>query len=421
MDINRADGSVRIIKGYKKKAPGADAKKYSAKLSADRLPARVDLRPYLTQVEDQGGTNSCVANAVAGAFEYLVKRQEAENAYDVSRLFIYYNARAQESDEVDDEGTSIDAAINGVNGNGACSEESWPFDEERVNEEPSEEAFEEAEGVEISGSELVPTILEEWKKCLAEGNPIVFGLSLFESFDRHRRKGYVPKPSNKEVSRADHSGHAMLCVGYSDPDNMFIVRNSWGESWGDAGYCYIPYDYLMNAKFNDGDSWIIRQVEDLEIDEELWGDGTPLFEEVTSDLEEMTEEEYEDFLNELGDFALEYRLTQLFLYGASYDDDLSDEELSAAANILQGIFDRMDSTYSVNKVLRYALKDSDNEELAVETAEIFGEYLLPTTLASIVDNLEEISEADGDLSADEEDFVSYLIEEWELDEDEPQE
>jgi C1A family cysteine protease len=46
----------------------------------------------------------------------------------------------------------------------------------------------------------------------------------------------------------------MLCVGYSDPDRVFIVRNSWGSDWGDKGYCYIPYDYLMSEKYNDGDS-----------------------------------------------------------------------------------------------------------------------------------------------------------------------
>jgi hypothetical protein len=55
---------------------------------AERIPAKVDLRPLMTPVEAQGDTQSCVANAVAGAYEYLQKRHLGEEGYDVSRLFV---------------------------------------------------------------------------------------------------------------------------------------------------------------------------------------------------------------------------------------------------------------------------------------------------------------------------------------------
>jgi C1A family cysteine protease len=41
--------------------------------------------------------------------------------------------------------------------------------------------------------------------------------------------------------------HAVLVVGYIDGgtlDEHFIIRNSWGQSWGDAGYGYLPYSYV---------------------------------------------------------------------------------------------------------------------------------------------------------------------------------
>ena len=66
----------------------------------------------------------------------------------------------------------------------------------------------------------MPTDLMAWKQALAEGNPIVFGLRLYKSFDRHRTKGLVPQPTPSETSRASHSGHAMLAVGYSDVDRV---------------------------------------------------------------------------------------------------------------------------------------------------------------------------------------------------------
>ncbi len=60
------------------------------------LPEKVDLRPYMTEVEDQSNSNSCCANAVAGAYEYLCKRKAMEtgdSVGDISRLFIYYVGR----------------------------------------------------------------------------------------------------------------------------------------------------------------------------------------------------------------------------------------------------------------------------------------------------------------------------------------
>ena len=67
-----------------------------------------------------------------------------------------------------------------------------------------------------------------------------FGISLFQSFDQHKRPGVVPMPSARESSRESHGGHAMLCVGYSDPDKLFIVRNSWGRTGGSRATATSP-------------------------------------------------------------------------------------------------------------------------------------------------------------------------------------
>src|SRR4051794_26790972 len=270
--IRRADGSERVISGYKAK-PRLGAKKFKPThlQSHEELPPSVDLRPGLTPVENQGDTNSCVANAVAGAYEFLAKQHTGDD-YDVSRMFIYYNARSLESDAVEDEGTSISDAIDSLKKFGAPAERTWPFEQRHVNKKPGRSAYEEAAGFLVENFEEVPTELEIWKHCLAEGRPIIFGLTLFNSFDNARR-GKVPEPTSKEKQRGEHGKHAMLCVGYSDADELFIIRNSWGEDWGDAGYCYIPYDYVMNEEFNSGDSWVIRRLEGPEEhDRSTWGD-----------------------------------------------------------------------------------------------------------------------------------------------------
>ena len=55
-------------------------------------------------------------------------------------------------------------------------------------------------------------------------------------------------------------GHAVLAVGYDDATSRFIVRNSWGDGWGLAGYFTIPYDYLTNPDLAC-DFWAIKLIE----------------------------------------------------------------------------------------------------------------------------------------------------------------
>jgi Papain family cysteine protease len=185
--FTQADGSSRSVKGYRYAAPKAASKRYVGGSSVSRLPAKVDLRNFMTPVEQQGGTYSCAANATAGAYEYLIKRHLGQEAYDVSRLFIYYNARAvDDPNNIEDEGSFLQSVIESLQQHGACSEETWPFEEGMVNDEPSEEAYEEAKQFLIEENELVPTDLNAWKTALAEGNPIIFGVKLFGSFDKHK-------------------------------------------------------------------------------------------------------------------------------------------------------------------------------------------------------------------------------------------
>ena len=50
------------------------------------------------------------------------------------------------------------------------------------------------------------------------------------------------------------------CVGYDDFKKWFITMNSWGKSWGDKGFFYIPYDYLTNPNLAS-DFWVIQIIE----------------------------------------------------------------------------------------------------------------------------------------------------------------
>jgi uncharacterized tellurite resistance protein B-like protein len=414
--INRADGSSRKVSGYRYAAPKAGTKTWTSSASSTaRVPRKVDLRPFMTEVENQGETNSCAANAVAGAYEYLVKRHLGEESYDVSRMFIYYNGRAVDGCENEDEGSVIGSLIESLKEHGACSEETWPFEKDLVNEKPSDEAYEEAAQFPIEDTAVVPTRVDAWKSVLAEGYPIIFGISLFRSFDKHRKPGLVPMPSPRESSRESHGGHAMLAVGYSDADRVFIVRNSWGTEWGDEGYCYIPYDYLLNPRFNNGDSWIIRQVDAVAASEGWSEDEESVLPELDSEFAAMSEEAFQALHDACGDIPFESRLAQLFLVIANADGDVSDEELAALGAQLEDTFERIGSELDPQRVLRYAARKVEDEDLLNETVAIFGEHLSQAMLASLVSKAQEIAGSD-ELGEDEEDLLAQLVEEWQIEE-----
>jgi len=57
-----------------------------------------------------------------------------------------------------------------------------------------------------------------------------------------------------------------LIVGYCDRAQVFIVRNSWGAHWGDAGYCYMPYRYVTNPNWTHT-CWAVRTSADVTFEE----------------------------------------------------------------------------------------------------------------------------------------------------------
>ena len=51
-------------------------------------------------------------------------------------------------------------------------------------------------------------------------------------------------------SNTVRGGHAICIVGYRT-DGRFIVRNSWGTSWGDGGFAYLKPSYIQAAFFDE--------------------------------------------------------------------------------------------------------------------------------------------------------------------------
>lgn len=416
--VDRNTGEWKAIKGCQTSETEITGSGiYSAeRFAEDELPAQVDLRPFMTPVENQASANSCTANAVVGGYEYIINR--VGEPADLSRLFVYYNARLLGleyfgGDTVKDQGSSITLALKMLEDQGVCYESTWPYhvksngQVQAINEEPDEEAYDEASQLldlphfQWETPEQIPLDLYTMKHCLAEGYPFVFGLALFGSFDQAGAKGRVPMPDlASDAGRESHGRHAMLCVGYKDAAQMFIVRNSWGEDWGDGGYCYIPYEYMTNPDLCF-DCWKIKGTTDIDLSEEVWHDD----EDFEDDFYEEVEIPDSCYLEDVEAIAV------LCLCGAQVDG-VSEEE----AELLVSLYEE----YEIDA-------DALAEKIAT-LVELGGYHLLYNAAVQVVlaeDCVQDAFEmtvafaaADEVLSDEEYQYWAQLATDLEIDEDE---
>lgn len=218
-----------------------------------KLPSKVDLRSLDSPIENQGQLGSCTANALAGHLQFL--EVASKKTYkDLSRLFIYYNERAIEGTIGFDSGAQIRDGIKVLAKYGVCPETSWPYDISKFTRKPTATCYKDGLHRRITSYHRLQT-LGEMLACLAEGFPFVFGFTVYESFETLKvaQTGIVPMPKKSERALG---GHAVMAAGYDQKQKHFIVRNSWGPQWGQAGYFTMPYAYLEALA---SDFWTIRQ------------------------------------------------------------------------------------------------------------------------------------------------------------------
>jgi len=222
----------------------------------------VDLRPHCPPIIDQGTLGSCTACAIGAAYHFDELKECEKHCFPPSRLFIYYNERKMENTISEDNGAEIRNGIKSINLDGICPESMWEYDINKFAVEPPKEAYDSATKHKCLQYKRVPQLLSQMKQCLIEGFPFVFGMQIYSSFesDAVAKTGIVPLPHPRD---GHVGGHAVVCVGFNDKKSHFIIRNSWGEGWGDKGYFYLPYSFMANTSLVS-DIWTVRQVVDTE-------------------------------------------------------------------------------------------------------------------------------------------------------------
>jgi C1A family cysteine protease len=231
------------------------------------LPAAVDLRQWCSPVEDQGNLGSCTAHAGAGIIEYY-ERKAFGRHLEASRLFLYKVTRNLMKMK-GDTGGFLRTTMGAMLLFGAPPEEYWPYtDEENAfDREPPAFCYAFAQNFQTikyfrhdPPGAKPEEVLTQLKTYLSKGHPAMFGFTVYNSIEQAEKTGRIPLPLPKERIEG---GHAIAVVGYDDKMKIknhygktettgaLLIRNSWGKAWGEEGYGWLPYDYVLTGLAED--------------------------------------------------------------------------------------------------------------------------------------------------------------------------
>ena len=257
---------MAVVRYYGAKPDKPDDRDYRKKYQEHEIPSmwthpNVDLSVYVKHVYDQEKLQSCTANALCAAYGLdLVKQSQTTTGgyFNPSRLFLYYNTRKREGTQSKNIGTSIRDAVKSMNREGVCKESDWPYIIRRFKEKPPRSCYDAATGNNLCKYERLDQDIDQFRACLKDNCPFVFGFKVYRSFD-DTKNGYMPMPSARELRQGPDGRHAVVAVGYDDfgtqargyspSGRYFKVLNSWGPRWGDNGYFYMPYEFISNSSF----------------------------------------------------------------------------------------------------------------------------------------------------------------------------
>jgi C1A family cysteine protease len=247
------------------------AKTAVGKLKAKKAPPKADLREWCSPIEDQGQLGSCTAHAGVGMLEYFERKLNGKHL-DASRRFLYKVTRALGQLE-GDSGAFLRTTIGAMVLFGVPPEDYWAYSEAEFDEDPPAFCYAFAQNYQaVKYYRLDPPgadrteVLASIKSHLASQLPAMFGFTVYGSIAEAGDDGKIPFPATGDKVEG---GHAVMAVGYDDALEIanrdgktrgaIAIRNSWSTAWGEHGYGWLPYDYVLEGLADDW--WVLIENE----------------------------------------------------------------------------------------------------------------------------------------------------------------
>jgi papain like protease len=183
------------------------------------IPPTLSLIGDLLPVRDQGDTEECVAFAMSCIKEYLERKNVS--CY-FSPQFIY-DRRSNKGAS----GMFPADAMNIVKTYGLVYDRDYPLVLTGTGTPIANISY--ASSFRIASYASIVDA-DTLKQTLANQGPCLITLPVFN----YSSTFWKPRLGDKEIG-----GHGLAVVGYTA--SAFILRNSWGSSWGNNGYCYLPF------------------------------------------------------------------------------------------------------------------------------------------------------------------------------------
>jgi C1A family cysteine protease len=226
---------------------------YRALPRSDALPPQVDLREFGGPIKDQGEEGSCTGHAFSSAREWIARKYE-KSAPVLSPQCLYAEELLASGDFPNDEGAMPRTACQVLTALGCCELALYPYVAGQITR-PTPEQMQNALKYKTGAYHRIASLVD-FLKCLANPTPwpVLAGFTVYESFmsEQVAETGVMPAP---RVGEQPQGGHEVLCLGYDLPRQLALMQNSWGESWGQKGYFWMP---LVVLSAPETDLWMVH-------------------------------------------------------------------------------------------------------------------------------------------------------------------